>query len=59
MKCPKCSGLMVIQAFFDHFINFEAWKCLNCGNIVAKKEKTLEFDSFSVFNQQQKIKTKK
>lgn len=50
---------MVIQAFFDHFINFEAWKCLNCGNIVAKKEKTLEFDSFSVFNQQQKIKTKK
>lgn len=59
MKCPKCNGLMVIQSLFDHFINFESWKCLNCGKIIAKKEKTIEFDSFSIFNQQQKIKNRK
>ncbi len=37
MKCKKCSGLMVLQSFFDHFLNFEGWKCLNCGKIIAKK----------------------
>lgn len=50
---------MVVQAFFDHFFNFEAWRCINCGNIIAKKERTIEFDVFSIFNQQQKIKQRK
>jgi hypothetical protein len=58
MRCPKCSGLMIVQAFFDHFINFEAWKCVNCGNIIAKKEKTIEDDVFSIFTQQQKVRSK-
>jgi len=59
MKCKKCSGLMVLQTFFDHFLNFEGWKCLNCGKVVPKKEKTIEFDAFSIFYQQQKCKNKK
>lgn len=54
MKCTKCSGLMVVQSFFDHFLNFNAWKCLNCGKIITTKEKTIEFDAFSIFYQQQK-----
>jgi hypothetical protein len=56
MKCKKCQGLMVLQVFVDHSLNFEGWKCLNCGNIVVKKEKSIEFDAFSIFYQQNKIK---
>ena len=59
MKCKKCSGLMVLQSFFDHFLNFDGWKCLNCGKVIPKKEKTLEFDTFGVFYRQQKCKNKK
>ncbi len=59
MKCPRCQGLMVCQSFFDHFMNFEAWKCLNCGNIIARREKTLEHDVFSLFEQQQKTRSKR
>ncbi len=53
MKCTKCEGLMVFQTFFDHFFNFNAWKCINCGKIVVRKEKAIEFDAFSIFYQQQ------
>lgn len=58
MKCTKCEGLLVLQIFFDHSLNFEGWKCLNCGKIVLKKEKTIEYDSFSMFYQQQKCKNR-
>jgi len=58
MKCEKCDGLLVLQTFFDHSLNFEGWKCLNCGKIILKKEKTLEYDSFSLFYQQQKSKNR-
>ena len=47
---------MIMQAFFDHFINFEGWKCLNCGKIIEKRENTIKDDAFSVFYQRQKIK---
>lgn len=50
---------MVHQSFFDNFLNFDGWKCLNCGKIVARKEKTIEFDAFSIFYQQQKCKKQK
>ncbi|MCB9492972.1 MAG: hypothetical protein H6679_01735 [Epsilonproteobacteria bacterium] len=56
MKCPKCAGLMVMQSFFDHFINFEGWKCLNCGKIFEKRDNAIKDDAFSVFYQRQKIK---
>jgi hypothetical protein len=59
MKCRKCAGLMIKQAFFDHFLNFEGWKCLNCGKIITRKEQTIELDAFRVFYQQQKYKNKK
>ncbi len=59
MRCRKCSGLMVQQSFFDHFLNFVGWKCLNCGKVITRKEKTIEFDSFSIFYQQQKCRNKK
>lgn len=56
MKCRKCSGLMIKQSFFDNFLNFEGWKCLNCGKIITRKERTIEFDAFSTFYQQQRCK---
>lgn len=59
MRCVKCDGLMVFQTFFDHFLNFNAWKCVNCGKIVVRKEKTIELDVFRVFYQQQQQKHKK
>ena len=58
MKCKKCGGLMIMQTFFDHFLNFDGWKCLNCGRVVPKKERTLEHDAFSNFYQQLKCKNK-
>ncbi len=58
MKCKKCDGLMVLQLFFDHFLNFDGWKCLNCGKIILRKDKTIEFDTFSIFYQQQKCRNK-
>ena len=58
MKWKKCDGLLILQCFFDHFLNFEGWKCLNCGKIVLKKEKVLEPDSFSIFYQQNKNKNR-
>jgi hypothetical protein len=56
MKCPKCGGLMVLQSFFDHFINFEGWKCLNCGKVIEKREQTIQDDVFSVYYQKNKFK---
>jgi hypothetical protein len=58
MKCKKCGGLMVLQSFFDHFLNFEGWKCLNCGRVALRKEKSIEFDAFSAFYQQQKCRNR-
>ena len=58
MKCQKCDGLLVLQTFFDNPLNFEGWKCLNCGKIILKKEKTIEYDSFSLFYQQQKARNR-
>lgn len=49
---------MVLQSFFDHFLNFDGWKCLNCGRIVLKKEKNIEFDTFSIYYQQHQAKNK-
>lgn len=54
MECPKCGGLMVTQTFFSHFINFEGWKCLNCGKVIEKREDTLRDSAFSIFYQRQK-----
>lgn len=59
MKCSKCAGLMILQSFFDHFLNFEGWKCLNCGKIITKKEKVIEFDVLGNFYQIQKHTNKK
>ncbi|MFQ5456677.1 MAG: hypothetical protein ACE5EA_10870 [Nitrospirota bacterium] len=36
MKCPKCNGFMFLERFYDYFITFEAWKCINCGAIMDK-----------------------
>ena len=56
MKCPKCQRLMVMQAFFNNFLNFKGWKFLNCGKVVEKKENTLKDNAFSIFYQRQKTK---
>lgn len=36
MRCSKCGGLMVSERFSDFFLNFYAWKCLNCGAVMDK-----------------------
>lgn len=59
MRCPKCSGLLVVQPCLDHFANADTWKCLNCGNIISKKERVIEFDLFGTFTQQQKVRQRK
>jgi len=56
MKCPKCDGMMIMQSFFNHSVNFEGWKCLNCGKVIEKKKTTIKSDAFSIFYQRQKIK---
>ena len=57
MQCTRCEGLMIAQSFMQSIsVDGEAFKCVNCGNVIAKKEKTLEHDSFSAFYHQQKIK---
>lgn len=59
MHCPKCSGLMIVQECQDQFTNADTWKCVNCGTIIAKKERVIEFDVFGVFTQQQKLRQRK
>jgi hypothetical protein len=59
MKCLRCEGLMISQAFIDAIFGPDSWKCLNCGNTLVGRENGLEFDSFSMFNHQKKIKRKK
>jgi len=58
MKCPKCTGLLILQTFFDNHLNYQGWKCLNCGKVVIKKERFIEADAFSTFYQQQKLRDK-
>jgi hypothetical protein len=59
MECPRCEGLMIAQSFIPTMAETESWKCVNCGNIIAKSEKSLEYDSFSIFHDQQKEKKNK
>ena len=38
MRCPRCDGLMVIDAYLnlegDHNrVWIEAWRCVNCGEL--------------------------
>ena len=47
---------MVMQSFFDHFINFEGCKCLNCGKVIERRENSIKDDAFSIFYQRQKLK---
>ncbi len=54
MECPRCNGLMISQSLVHALSDPEAWKCINCGNIISRKEKNLEFDSFTLFHQQKK-----
>lgn len=56
MECPRCNGLMVVQSFLQPMTELDSWKCINCGNIVTKKTNTIDFDSYSIFYQQEKIK---
>jgi hypothetical protein len=58
MKCSKCSGLMIQQSFFDQSLNFDGWKCVNCGKVITKKDKVIRIDPFSIFYQHQKSNIK-
>lgn len=57
MECPKCVGLMVNQTFSNKFLNFEGWKCINCGKIIERKENTIKDSVFSLFYQKQKVRS--
>jgi len=39
MCCKRCNGLMIRDSFLDlrddtGRLNFEGWRCLNCGEVV-------------------------
>jgi len=36
MKCPKCTGMMMLERFSDFFLVFYAWKCINCGSMIDR-----------------------
>jgi PHP family Zn ribbon phosphoesterase len=36
MKCPKCTGIMMLERFSDFFLVFYAWKCINCGGMIDR-----------------------
>lgn len=36
MKCPKCTGMMMLERFSDFFLVFYAWKCINCGAMIDR-----------------------
>ena len=59
MECPRCNGLMMSQIYLQAMAEPDAWKCINCGNIICKKVSTIDFDSYSLFYHQEKIKNKK
>jgi transcription elongation factor Elf1 len=56
MECPRCNGLMIVQSFLQAMAELDSWKCINCGNIVTKKTNTIDFDSYSLFYHQEKMK---
>lgn len=38
MNCPRCKGLMVIDAYLNlegdgNRVWIEAWRCINCGEV--------------------------
>ena len=36
MKCPKCTGMMMLERFSAFFLVFYAWKCINCGAMIDR-----------------------
>ncbi len=39
MKCPRCSGLMIVQEYRDLLddtgqLSFHAWRCVACGEVL-------------------------
>jgi hypothetical protein len=49
---------MILQSFVDQCLNVDGWKCLNCGRVVARKEKVMEPDMFGIYYQQHKNKNR-
>ena len=47
MECPKCKGKMCGEKYYDFVRFFEAWRCVNCGEVIdpvilANRERTKE-----------------
>lgn len=34
MRCPRCHGRMIYDHFFSRCENYQAWRCINCGQIL-------------------------
>jgi hypothetical protein len=49
MKCPKCSGRMYSEKFYDFVRSFDAWKCASCGDLVDAVILTNRANSRSLF----------
>jgi uncharacterized Zn finger protein len=47
MECPKCQSLMMLERFSDFFLNFYAWKCMNCGAIMDRTISTNRRKNFT------------
>lgn len=49
MDCPKCSGCMYQETFFESALSYEGWRCLNCGKIIVKYTREFKDDSYGHF----------
>jgi uncharacterized Zn finger protein len=34
MQCPRCKGRMYSQRYIHFVKSFDAWKCVNCGEVI-------------------------
>lgn len=47
MDCSKCGGYVIQETFFQRPESFIGWRCLNCGRIMMRIQKSLEQTAFS------------
>ena len=49
MRCPRCSGSMYTEKFYDRVRSFVAWTCPGCGEILDETISTNRARSRSLF----------
>lgn len=55
MNCPKCTGYIVQETFFESGHSYEGWRCINCGKVVVKHTHELQHDQYGQFVYQRRM----